>query len=309
MSVRVGVVGAGGIGGYYGGRLARAGADVVFLARGAHLAALREHGLRVRSINGDFELPVEATDDPAAIGPCDIVLFCVKSYDTETAAALLPPLLHDGTAVLSLQNGVDNEEKLAAVVGAKHVLGGISYVFATIAEPGVIAHVTAPGTIAFGELDGIRSERAERILDWCTRAGIPAELEDDIRVRLWDKFALICAQAGMTATTRLPIGRIRESSEAWAMLRRIGEEVVAVAHAEGVRLPPETLDRHAEFTRALAPDATNSMYYDLANGNRLELESFHGLVVRRAREHGLSVPANEAVYAILSPWVNGALRS
>jgi 2-dehydropantoate 2-reductase len=305
VSLRVGVVGAGGIGGYFGGRLARAGADVALLARGAHLAALRQNGLRVRSINGDFELSVEATDDPAAIGPCDIVLFCVKSYDTESAAELLPPLLRDGTAVLSLQNGVDNEEKLAAAVGAQHVLGGVAYVFATIVEPGVIAHVAAPGGIAFGELDGTRSERAERLLDWCERAGIPAELEPDIRVRLWDKFALICAQAGITATSRLPIGAIRENAEAWAMLRRLGEEVVALAHAEGVQLPWEVLDRHAEFARGLAPEATSSMHHDLVNGNRLELESLHGLVVHRARTHGLAVPACEAVYAILSPWVDG----
>jgi len=305
MSYRVGVVGAGGTGGYFGGRLAQAGADVMFLARGAHLDALRTRGLRVRSINGDFELQVEATDDPAAIGPCDAVLFCVKSYDTESAAALLPPLLHDRTAILSLQNGVDNEEKIGALVGAQHVLGGVAYVFATIVEPGVIEHVTAPGAIVFGELDGSRSERAERLREWCERAAVPAELVPDIRVRLWDKFALICAQAGVTTTTRLPIGPVRDSAETWALYRRLGEEVVALARAEGVELPPDVLDRHAEFARSLAPEATNSMHHDLVHGRRLELEALHGLVVRRARAHGLAVPACETVYAILSPWVDG----
>ncbi len=305
MSFRVAVVGAGGIGGYFGGRLARAGAAVSLLARGAHLAALRERGLRVRSVNGDFDVRVEATDDPSEIGACDVVLFCVKSYDTENAAALLPPLLREDTAVVSLQNGVDNEEKLAAAIGAEHVLGGIAYVFATIVEPGVIEHVTAPGAIVFGELDGTRSARAERLREWCERAAIPAELVPDIRVRLWGKFALICAQAGVTTAARLPIGAVRENPATWALYRRLGEEVVALAAAEGVELPPDILDRHAEFARALAPEATNSMHHDLVNGKRLELESLHGLVVRRARAHGLPVPATETVYAILSPWVHG----
>jgi 2-dehydropantoate 2-reductase len=304
--VKIAVVGAGGTGGYFGGRLAQAGADVAFLARGAHLEALRERGLRVRSVNGDFEVAVTATDDPAEIGPCDVVLFCVKSYDTESAAALLPPLLQEDTAVVSLQNGVDNEEKLAAVVGAQHVLGGIAYVFATIAEPGVIEHITAPGGIVFGELDGTRSDRAERLQAWCERAGIPAELVSDIRVRLWEKFVLICSQTGLTATTRLPIGPIRENPEAWALLRRLADEVVAVAWAEGVHLPEDTLDRQDAFLRSLAPEATNSLVYDLRHGKRLELDAFHGYVVRRARAYGVPVPACETVYAILSPWKNGS---
>jgi 2-dehydropantoate 2-reductase len=275
---------------------------VRFLARGPHLAALSARGLQVRSIRGDFELPVEATDDPAAIGPCDIVLFCVKSFDTETAAATLPPLLHEQTGVLSLQNGVDNEEKLAAAIGVGRVMAGAAYIFASRAAPGVIEDVGGPGSIVFGEPGGNRSERAERLLEWLGRADVPAEFDSRIDVRLWDKFAFICAQAGMTAASRLPIGAIRANVEAWAMFRRIGEEVVALAAAEGVQLPADTVDRHAAFARALEPDGTSSLHHDLTHGKRLELEALHGFVVRRAREHGLAVPASEAVYALLAPW-------
>src|SRR5262249_19749247 len=195
--MRIGVVGAGGIGGYFGGRLARAGADVHFVARGDHLAALRRRGLRVRSIRGDFELPVHATDDPAEIGACDIVFFCVKSFDTEEAAARLPPLLHDRTGVLSLQNGVDNEEKVADAIGEERVLAGAAYILASIAEPGVIQDVGGPASIVFGELDGSRSDRAGQLLDWFERAGIRARLDLDIRAQLWDKLSFICALAGM----------------------------------------------------------------------------------------------------------------
>ncbi len=189
--MRLAVVGTGGVGAYFGGRLARAGADVHFVARGEHLAALRERGLRVRSIRGDFELPVDATDDPAEIGPCDLVLFCVKSFDTETAAAALPSLLRSETGVLSLQNGVDNEEKLGTAIGQNRVLGGAAYILVWIAEPGVIEHVAGPGSIAFGELDGTHSERAELLLEWCGRADIPAKLDSNVRARLWDKFSFI----------------------------------------------------------------------------------------------------------------------
>ena len=303
--MRIGVVGTGGLGGYFGGRLARAGADVHFVARGAHLAALRSDGLRVRSVRGDFELPVNATDDPAEIGACDVVLVCVKSFDTEAAAASLPPLLHDRTGVLTLQNGVDNEEKLAAAIGEERVLGGAAYILASISEPGVIRDAGGPASIIFGELDGSRSERAERLLGWFDRAEIPARLESDIRAQLWDKFAFICALAGMTAGSRRPIGDIRARPESWAMLRRVVEEVVALAEAEGVHLADDTVDRHCGFAEQLEPGGTSSLYHDVVHGKRLELEALHGFVVRRARRHSLAVPACEAVYALLEPSAEG----
>lgn len=299
--MRIAVFGAGGVGGYFGGRLARAGADVHLIARGEHLRALREHGLRIRSVRGDFEASPAATDDPAEIGPCDLVLFCVKSYDTDAAAAALLPLLGEDSAVLSLQNGIDNEERIAAAVGEGRVLGGAAFIFASVSEPGVIVDAGGPGSLVFGELDGSAGERGERLHALCEEAGIPAELVPDIRARLWDKFAFICAQAGMTACTRLPIGEIRASPEAWTMFRRLVAEIVALAEVEGVELADDTVERISGFAQALEPGSFSSLHDDLVRGRRLELEALHGFVVRCSRRHGLAVPMNEAVYALLAP--------
>jgi 2-dehydropantoate 2-reductase len=231
--MRIAVYGAGGVGGYFGGRLAQAGSDVHFIDRGAHLQALREHGLRVQSVKGDFAVQVPAADDPAEVGPCDYVLFSVKAFDTEPAAARLGPLLGEGTAVLSLQNGVDNEDKLAQALGPDHVMGGAAFIFAGKAAPGVIVHTGGPTSITFGELDGRVSERAQRLLECCQRAGFAAELSESIKTVLWAKFAFICAQAGMTAAVRLPIGELRTVDAAWAGLQRLVAEVAAVAEADG----------------------------------------------------------------------------
>jgi 2-dehydropantoate 2-reductase len=202
---RIAVYGAGGVGGYFGGRLARAGAEVHVLARGAHLRARRAHGLKVRSVKGDFRVRVQATGDPAGIGPCDVVLFCVKTFGTGAAAARLGPLPGDGTAVVSLQNGVENEEKPARAAGEEHVMGGAAFIFAGIAGPGVIVHAGGPAGITFGELDGRAARRARGLLAWCERAGFQAELPAGITAVLWARLAFICAQAGMTAAVRLPI--------------------------------------------------------------------------------------------------------
>ncbi|MDR7462842.1 MAG: 2-dehydropantoate 2-reductase [Armatimonadota bacterium] len=304
--VRVAVLGAGGVGGYFGGRLARAGAEVCWVARGVHLEAIRREGLKVRSPAGDFCVRGPATDDPADVGPCDYVLFCVKSYDTESAARLLPPLLHEQTAVLTLQNGVDNPDRIASVVGWRHVMAGAAFVFATVRAPGEVAHTGGPGRVVFGEMDGARSPRGERLLQWFRQAQVPAELVPDIRRVLWDKFAFICAQAGLTAATRLPVGELRDVRETLDLFRRVVEEVCAVAAAEGVPLPPETADRHLEFARRLEPQSTSSLHHDLVHGRRMELEALHGTVVRLARQHGLPAPVCETLYALLKPW---ALRN
>lgn len=301
--MKIAIFGAGGVGGYFGGRLAQADADVHLVARGDHLDALREDGLRVRSVDGDFHLSLPATDDPADIGPCDYVLFTVKSYDTESAAAALDPLLHEETAVVSLQNGVDNEELIADAVGADHVMGGASYIFSTIAEPGVVEHTGGPTSFTFGELDGTRSDRAERFLDICERAdGMDADLSTSIRTDVWEKAAFICAQAGMTASVRLPLGDVRDTAESWAMYRRIVEEVCRVGRAEGVTIPDDAVDRWMDLAAGLDDDSYSSLHYDMTNGNRMELDGLHGAVVERARDHGVDVPATEAVYAILRPW-------
>jgi 2-dehydropantoate 2-reductase len=300
--MRIAVYGAGGVGGYFGGRLAQAGAEVHLIARGAHLQALREHGLSVRSVKGDFEVQAPATDNPAEVGPCDFVLFCVKTFDTDTAAARLGPLVGESTAVVSLQNGVENEEKLARAVGEDHVMGGAAFIFAEIAEPGVIVHTGGPASITFGELDGHTSQRAKRLLACCEQAGFEAELSATIKTVLWAKLAFICAQAGMTAAVRLPIGEIRTAAAAWAAFSHLVAEVCAVAEADGHPVPHAAQKRALALAQGVEPGSFSSLHDDLVAGRRMELEALHGFVGRRAAQHGLAVPTSDAVYAILQPW-------
>jgi 2-dehydropantoate 2-reductase len=300
--MRVVVVGAGGVGGYFGGRLATAGHEVAMVARGPHLAALQAHGLRVRSVKGDFAVPVDASDDASTFGPSDAVLFCVKAYDTEAAARRLAPVLGPDTAVVSLQNGVDNEDLIGAVVGADHVVGGAAFIFSAIAEPGVIAHTGGPARIVFGERDNRRSDRVESLLTACHEAGIDADVARDINAVLWTKFAFICAAAGMTSSVRLPLGDIRQSPAAWVMFRDIVAEVVALARLEGVELGNDVVDQQVGFASGLPADSYSSLHHDLTFGRRMELEALHGSVVRRADRVGLAVPACRAVLAVLEPW-------
>ena len=310
--MKIAVYGAGGVGGYFGGRLAQAGADVHLIARGAHLDALRADGLRVESVDGDFAVDAPATDDPAEVGPCDYVLFTVKSFDTAAAARELDPLIGEDTAVISLQNGVDNEGIIADEVGRAHVLGGVAYIFSTIAEPGVIEHTGGPTSFTIGEFDGSRSERAARLLERCEHAdGMDADLSASIREDLWEKAAFICAHSGMTATARLPLGEIREQEASWEMYRRLFEEACAVGRAAGVELTDETVEEWLSFAEGLEADAYSSLHYDLTHGKPMELEGLHGAIVRRAREHDVAVPMNEAVYGILAPWAerNGRTES
>jgi 2-dehydropantoate 2-reductase len=304
--MRIAVVGSGGVGGYFGGRMAAAGNEVTFVARGPHLAAIRDRGLRVQSVKGDFTVIAAAHEDPTDVGPCDVVLFCVKSYDTDSLAARLGPLLGAQTAVVTLQNGVDNVPKLAAAVGAEHVVGGAAFILSFIIEPGLIGHTGGPARILFGELNGERSQRVERLLEACQQAGIDADVPPDIRVTLWTKFAFICALAGMTASVRLPLGDIQNSAESWPMFRQIVDEVVALAWAEGVPLGDDVTEQQIAFAEGLAPDSYSSLHHDLTSGRRMELEALHGVVVRWSRRHALPAPASEAVYRILHPW---ALRN
>jgi 2-dehydropantoate 2-reductase len=230
------------------------------------------------------------------------VLFCVKSFDTESAAARLGPLVGAGTAVVSLQNGVDNEDKLARAVGDEHVMGGAAFIFAEIAEPGVIVHTGGPASITFGELDGRASQRARSLLARCEQAGFGAELSASIKTVLWAKLAFICAQAGMTAAARLPIGEIRTVPAAWAAFSRLVAEVCAVAEADGNPVPQAAQERALALAQAAEPGSFSSLHDDLVAGRRMELEALHGFVVRRAAQHGLAVPTSQAVYAILQPW-------
>lgn len=299
--MRVAVMGTGGLGGYFGGLLARAGHAVTFIARGAHLEAMRRRGgLTVRAVDGEWFAPGQAVAAPED-DPADLVLFTVKSYHTEEAAALIGPVVGAQTAVLSLQNGVDNEEVLARTYGAGRVLGGVVYILAAVQAPGVVQQTAGPRTVVFGEWQGGMSDRVRRLEGVLAEAGWRVTASEDVVREKWVKFAFICALAGMTALTRLPIGEIRASPPTWAMFRQIVEEVVAVGRARGVPLGPEVVEAHLELAQRLEPEATSSLHHDLTGGRRLELEALHGTVVRFGREAGVPTPACSAVYAALLP--------
>jgi 2-dehydropantoate 2-reductase len=304
--MRVLVVGAGGVGGYFGARLVRAGTDVTFLARGAHLEAMRRQGLRIRSAaDGEWTVKADAVSDLEGRPPADAVLFCVKSFDTETAAAVVKPVIGPGTAVLSIQNGVDNEEKLIPILGAGHVVGGMAQVFATIEEPGVIRHVQL-GRIVFGEMDGRETPRVRAILQACEDAGIPAAITPDVTKTLWEKYVFLTAQAGMTAVTRCPVGLLRSRPATRLMYRRLLDEMVALARAAGVVLDDDYVEQSFTMIDGMAPGFASSLQYDLVNGKRLELEALHGHAVRLAERYGIATPTVFAVYAALLPHVDGA---
>jgi len=299
--VNIVVVGAGGVGGYFGARLARSGARVTFVARGPHLEAIRERGITIRSsVAPEFTVGAPGVEELAGHPLADAVLFCVKSYDTESAAETIRPVVGPDTAVLSLQNGVDNEEKIDAALGPDHAVGGVAYVFATIEAPGVIVH-TQGGKIVLGELDGPPRPRTGQLLDTFAAAGIPADLSTDIRRVLWEKYLYIAAQAGMTALTRKPSGAIREVAETWRMYRLIVEELAAVAAAEAVELSPGVVESIMRSAAGLAPDTTSSMYHDLTHRRRLEVEALQGHGVRLGARHGIPTPMLFAVYAALKP--------
>lgn len=302
-------MGSGGIGGYFGGLLARGGEDVTFIARGAHLEALQKSGLQVNSVAGDFHVRAKATPDPATAGPVDLVLFCVKGYDIETAGSQIRPLVGPQTVVLSLLNGVDNQEKLTAILGEGPVMAGVVHILSTISAPGVISQTAGPRSLKFGEKDGRVTPRAERILGVLKGAGITAELSTQIQVDLWEKFVFICAHGGVTALGRLSIGEILTCPETTALYRGAMEEVAAVGRAKGVPLPADAVDRAMAFARGLQPGMRSSLAHDLGQGNRLELETLAGCVVRYGREAGVPTPFNCAIYACLKPHHQKALAA
>jgi len=303
--MRIVVMGSGGTGGYFGAKLARAGEDVTFVARGAHLDAIRACGLTVKSAaDGEWTVRTTAVDRLDGLPAADLVLFCVKSFDTETAAEAIRPVLGPDTGVLSIQNGVDNEDKLAAALGAGRVLGGMAQVFSTIAAPGVIAH-TLFGRIVFGEMDGRPSARARAFLAACERAKIPAELSADVRGTLWDKYAYLVAHSGMTALTRCPAGVIRATPPTRRLYRLLLEEMVALAAASGVSLGPDPVDRYMGMLDAVGAGAYSSLHFDLVNGKRLELEALQGHAVRLGERLGVPTPMVFAVYAGLRPCLDG----
>ena len=301
--MRIAVIGVGGVGGYFGGKLADGGADVVFIARGATLDALRTTGLRVDSIKGDFiiEHP-NVTDDPATAGKVDAVLVTVKTWQVPAAAELIQPMIGDDTIVVPLENGIDAPEQLASVIGRDHVLGGLCGIVSFIAAPGHIRHVGADPFVMFGELDNRVSKRAERLRDACLSAGVQADIPPDIHHALWSKFVFIAPMSGIGAATRAPVGVWRSMLETRALAASAIREIVSVALAYGVDLGGESaVDRTLARFDGLPPDATSSLQRDLMEGRRSELDAQLGAVVRLGLAAGVATPVCEMLLALLLP--------
>jgi len=304
--MKIAVMGSGGVGGYFGARLAQAGCDVAFIARGAHFAAMREDGLKVESQLGDIRLlKVRVTDDPSTLEPVDLVLFSVKLWDTEAAAASIAPLIGPDTGIVSFQNGVQKDDILRRMFGDKAVMGGVGYIATKIGRPGVIKHTGAMQRLVFGEYDGRRSARAEALLDACKRGGINAELSGDIRREIWEKFVFLVGLSATTTTMRLPIGPIRANAQTRAFLFDIMQEVVAVGRAHSVALAADYAEKRLAFCDGLPADMTSSMHHDLEGGKPLELAWLSGGVVELGKAAGVPTPANRAVNDILALHVLG----
>jgi 2-dehydropantoate 2-reductase len=300
-------MGSGGLGGLYGGRLAHAGCDVTFVARGAHLAAMKSHGLLIENDTlGNIHLPtVKVVEDPAAIGPVDLVLIAVKLWDTEAAARAVKPIVGAHTAVLSLQNGVTKDDILRREFGEPAVMGGVAYVATHVARPGVIRQTGKLQRLVFGEYDGRRSARAETLLAHLLRAGIQAELSDDIRRTLWEKYSFLVGLSGTTATMRMPIGAVRTNPQTRAFLFEILKEAVAVGRALGVALPENYAEDRLAFADSVPETMTSSMHHDLDRGNPLEVAWLSGGVVQLGKQAGVPTPANRAVWDILALHAQG----
>jgi 2-dehydropantoate 2-reductase len=304
--MRIAVVGAGGVGGGFGAALAKAGADVTFIARGAHLAAMKSHGLKIQGGRGETHLvPTQATDDPAEVGAVDIVLFCVKLWDVESAGQHIKPLVGAHTAVIPLQNGIDAAERLIPILGRDAVMGGVAQISASIIAPGLIQQVGTFMRMIFGEFDGTRSKRAEDFLALCQKAGFDATLSDQIQTELWMKFILLASNASITAATRQPIGQLRDDPDIRPVMIAAFQEVIDVGRAKGIALPGDALEKILDFIGHAPPAMKASMALDLDRGNRLELPWLGGKVVALGRELGVATPMHAAMYAMLKPYIMG----
>ncbi len=300
--MRIVIYGVGGVGGYFGGRLAQAGEDVTFVARGAQLQALQAHGLRVQSIKGDFTVqPVQVTDDPARIGPVDVVIVAVKTWQVPEIAPALRPLLGAATAVVPLENGVESPDQLAAVVGRDHVVPGLAKIISAISAPGAIQHSGMEPYVAFGEWDNQLTPRVTALRAAFTRAGVAVAIPADIDVALWEKFLFLAAFSGVTAVTRAPAGVVRALDPTRALLTGVMHEIAAVAQARGIALPVAALDAAMSAIDALPPHGTASMQRDLLAGRPSELEAQTGAIVRLGAAAGVPTPINAIIYAALLP--------
>jgi 2-dehydropantoate 2-reductase len=307
--MRIAIVGSGAVGGYFGARLAHTGQHVTFIARGAHLAAIRESGLRVRSPKlGDFTVQAPAEEDTAKVGPVDLALFSVKAYDNETALPLLKPLIGPDTVVLTLQNGVDSVDEVAAVVGQDHVLGGTTYVATALEEPGLIVQTGVHRSIIFGEVFADRGRitpRVQAIADIMAPADIQVTPVPDGRVPIWDKFVYLAPFSGFTGAARLPIGPIWQFPHVREMFYAAAREVAALAKAEGVEISANRWDTLRDYMANIPPTTRSSLLIDLEMGKRIEVEALQGAAVRRGARHGVDMPIIGTLYAALKPWARG----
>lgn len=305
--MRIAVVGAGGIGAIYGAALASAGNDVVFVARGAHLKAMQQNGLRVEGDRGETLVrPAQATDDIASVGPVDYALLCTKLWDVETAGAQLRPIIGPQTTVVTLQNGVDAHERLIPLLGREAVMAGSAFVTGSIVAPGVVRQTGSYFQITFGEVAGGISGRGERLRDACVAAGLEVNLSPDVLVPLWQKFLVLVPLANVNALTRVPLGRYRADPDSWALVEATLRETEAVGRAEGVRLPADAFAQSLAMLRSMPDHHMTSMGNDLVRGNRLELPWFAGKVVELGKKHGVPTPVNGFAYAALKLHAEGA---
>jgi 2-dehydropantoate 2-reductase len=296
------IMGTGGVGGYYGGLLAQQGNEVTFISRGAHLYAIRHEGLKVKSVHGDFHVfPAEATDDPANVGPVDLILFCVKTYNTDEAAEAILPAVGPQTAVMPLQNGVEAAERIGNVVGLEHLIGGVTWLSSAVESPGVIRQISQFRRIVLGELNGDRSERIQSIYEVLNTTGVTVEISEDIQKVLWTKLVFITAASSVGSLTRLPMGDFRAIPETRSLLASLMQEVERLARAQGVDLDEDVVQKWLEFIDNAAPHIKPSMQLDVEAGHRTELESMIGVVGRKGRDLGVPTPAADFVYASLLP--------
>ncbi|HTW83357.1 MAG TPA: 2-dehydropantoate 2-reductase [Candidatus Sulfotelmatobacter sp.] len=298
-------MGSGGVGGYFGGRLAAAGADVTFIARGTQLEALRDQGLRIQSELGDLTIAVTVCEEPREAGPVDLVILSVKLWDTEAAITAIAPLMTDRTAVMSLQNGVTKDDALRAAFGSERVVGALCYIGAAIAEPGVIRHTGKLQRLVVGEYGGRSSERVAAFAELCRRAAIDVEVSTDIERAVWEKFVFLVGFSGATSVIRQPIGPIRGNAGARTFLAALFAETATVGRAGGVQLPDDFAENRLAFCDTLHPAFTSSMHGDLERGGRLEVPWLHGVVSDLGSRAGIPTPANDFVRNVLSVYVDG----
>lgn len=299
--MKIAVLGAGGVGGYFGARLAAAGSDVTFIARGKHLEAIRKNGLRVISPLGDVTIrDPKVVDSVDLVEEPDLVVVAVKLWDTETAAKSLKSLADRGAAVISFQNGVHKEKALAAHLPAESLLGGVSYIASVISDPGVVTHSGTLQKLVFGEYDGRRSQRVEKFLAACLKAGITAEISDDIRRLIWEKYVFLVGLSGTTSSVRKPIGPILDHPRTRAFLLEVMQEAVAVARAQHIDLPADFAENRLAFCDTLPSTMTSSMHQDLERGNRMELQWLSGGVSELGAQLNIGTPKNDAITDILT---------